>query len=179
VRHREKLRRLNPDTVQTRTLQFLVEARRKFGRSNCATAARMCGSSLLAGLYRSAKTHRKPEEYSLQQRVLWSRFVKWAVCIIFTNAAPPNTHPMRRQHRIECLQKIRKLRVVVRRRRDLCTTRHFAQSSQYEPTEMRPPLSRTFGFFVGTLVKPGGDLTVAGISRRISDTAPIKLAAHR
>jgi hypothetical protein len=35
---------------------------------------------------------------------------------------------MRRQHRIECLQKIRKLRVVVRRRRDLCTTRHFAQS---------------------------------------------------
>jgi len=30
VRHREKLRRLNPDTEQTRTLQFLVEARRKF-----------------------------------------------------------------------------------------------------------------------------------------------------
>ena len=29
-RHREKLRRLNPDTEQTRTLQFLVEARRKF-----------------------------------------------------------------------------------------------------------------------------------------------------
>ena len=25
------------------------------------------------------------------QRVLWSRFVKWAVCIITTNAAPPNT----------------------------------------------------------------------------------------
>jgi hypothetical protein len=30
ARHREKLRRLNPDTEQTRTLQFLVEARRKF-----------------------------------------------------------------------------------------------------------------------------------------------------
>jgi transposase len=30
VRHREKLRRLNPDTEQTRTLQFLVEARRRF-----------------------------------------------------------------------------------------------------------------------------------------------------
>jgi len=30
VRHREKLRRLNPDTEQTRSLQFLVEARRKF-----------------------------------------------------------------------------------------------------------------------------------------------------
>ena len=30
MRHREKLRRLNPDTEQTRTLQFLVEARRKF-----------------------------------------------------------------------------------------------------------------------------------------------------
>jgi transposase len=30
VRHREKLRRLDPDTEQTRTLQFLVEARRKF-----------------------------------------------------------------------------------------------------------------------------------------------------
>jgi len=29
VRHREKLRGLNPDTEQTRTLQFLVEARRK------------------------------------------------------------------------------------------------------------------------------------------------------
>jgi len=38
--------------------------------------------------------------------------VKWAVCIITTNAAPPNTHPMRRQHRIECLQKIRTLRAV-------------------------------------------------------------------
>jgi hypothetical protein len=30
VRHREKLRRLNPNTEQTRTLQFLVETRRKF-----------------------------------------------------------------------------------------------------------------------------------------------------
>jgi transposase len=29
VRHRERLRRLNPDTVETRTLQFLVEGRRK------------------------------------------------------------------------------------------------------------------------------------------------------
>ena len=29
VRHRDKLRRLNPDTVETRTLQFLVEERRK------------------------------------------------------------------------------------------------------------------------------------------------------
>ena len=30
VRHREKLRRLDPDTEETRTLQFLVEARRTF-----------------------------------------------------------------------------------------------------------------------------------------------------
>jgi hypothetical protein len=29
IRHREKLRRLDPDTEETRTLQFLVEARRK------------------------------------------------------------------------------------------------------------------------------------------------------
>ncbi len=29
VRHRDRLRRLNPDTVETRTLQFLVEDRRK------------------------------------------------------------------------------------------------------------------------------------------------------
>jgi transposase len=29
MRHREKLRQLNPDTVETRTLQFLVEERRK------------------------------------------------------------------------------------------------------------------------------------------------------
>ena len=29
LRHRDKLRRLNPDTVETRTLQFLVEERRK------------------------------------------------------------------------------------------------------------------------------------------------------
>ena len=28
--HRDKLRRLNPDTPETRTLQFLVEERRKF-----------------------------------------------------------------------------------------------------------------------------------------------------
>ena len=30
VRHRERLRRLHPDSEQTRTLQFLVEGRRKF-----------------------------------------------------------------------------------------------------------------------------------------------------
>ena len=30
VHHREKLRRLNPDTAETRTLQFLVQERRKF-----------------------------------------------------------------------------------------------------------------------------------------------------
>lgn len=30
VHHRDKLRRLNPDTQETRTLQFLVEGRRKF-----------------------------------------------------------------------------------------------------------------------------------------------------
>jgi len=52
--------------------------------------------------------HRSHEEYSVQQRVLWWRFVKWAVCIITTNAALPNAHPMKRQHRIECLQKIRR-----------------------------------------------------------------------
>ena len=30
VHHRERLRRLNPDSEQTRTLRFLVEGRRKF-----------------------------------------------------------------------------------------------------------------------------------------------------
>jgi transposase len=30
VQHRDKLRRLNPDTTETRTLQFMVEQRRKF-----------------------------------------------------------------------------------------------------------------------------------------------------
>ena len=33
--------------------------------------------------------------------------MKWVVCIITTNAALPNAQPMRRQHRIECLPKIR------------------------------------------------------------------------
>jgi len=40
---------------------------------------------------RSAKTHRSPEEYSHQQRVLWSRFAKSVVYTIITNAGPPNT----------------------------------------------------------------------------------------
>ena len=68
-----------------------------------------------------------PQSRSVQPPagVPWSRLVKWAVCIITTNAAPRNTHPIRRQRRIECLQKIRRLRVVVRRRRDLCSTRHL------------------------------------------------------
>jgi Transposase len=46
VRHREKLRRLNPDTEQTRTLQFLVEARRKLvsGHANENSSPR--GASL-------------------------------------------------------------------------------------------------------------------------------------
>jgi hypothetical protein len=75
--------------------------------------------------WRSTKTRRRPEEYSLQQRVLWRSFVKWAVCIITTNAALPNTQPMRRQHRIECLQNNRRLRGVLRRPPGLCATRHF------------------------------------------------------
>jgi len=79
---------------------------------------------------RSAKTHRNPEEYSLRQKVPWSRLVKWAVCIITTNAAPSNTHTIRRQHRIECLQKARKLRVVCTDAAIYCATRHFAQSSK-------------------------------------------------
>src|SRR5260370_34359661 len=87
---------------------------------------------------RSAKTHRSPEEYSLQQRVLWWSFVKRTLCIITTNAAPPNTQPIRRHHPIECLQKIRRLRVVVRRRRDLWTTRHLDESSRL--TCFRPRL---------------------------------------
>ena len=66
----------------------------------------------------------------LRRSVLWWSFVKWAVCIITTNAAPPNAHPMKRQHRIECLQKIRRLRGVLRRRPDLGATRHFDESSQ-------------------------------------------------
>jgi hypothetical protein len=44
---------------------------------------------------------------------------QWAVCIITTNAASPNTQPMRR-HRIDCLQKNRRLRGVLRRRPDMC-----------------------------------------------------------
>jgi len=84
--------------------------------------------------------------------------VKWAVCIITTNAAPPNTHPMRR-HRIDCLQKNRRLRVVVRRRPDLCATRHFDESSKEAPAHMLLPSSRTFGFFVGTIdQEPPGTL---------------------
>jgi hypothetical protein len=75
--------------------------------------------------------------------------VKWAVCIITTNAAPPNTHPIRRQHPIECLQKIRRLRVVVRRRRDLYTTRHFDESSRLTWFRARLVL---LDFFVGTIV---------------------------
>ena len=41
VRHREKLRRLDPDTEQTRTLQFLVEARRKFVNDKTRYANRL------------------------------------------------------------------------------------------------------------------------------------------
>ena len=77
--------------------------------------------------------------------------VKWAVCIITTNAAPPNAHPMRRQHRIECLQKIRRLRVGVRRRRDLCTTRHLTSPLNRPADSHAFALARTFGFFVGTI----------------------------
>lgn len=41
VRHRERLRRLDPDTEQTRTLQFLVEARRKFVSDKARCSNRM------------------------------------------------------------------------------------------------------------------------------------------
>ncbi len=41
VRHREKLRRLDPDTEQTRTLQFLVEARRKLVNDKTRYANRL------------------------------------------------------------------------------------------------------------------------------------------
>jgi transposase len=41
VRHREKLRRLDPDTEETRTLQFLVEARRKFVNDKTRYANRL------------------------------------------------------------------------------------------------------------------------------------------
>jgi hypothetical protein len=101
--------------------------------------------------WRLAKMHRSPEEYSVQQRVLWWSFVKWAVCIITTNAAPPNTHPMRRQHRIDCLQNNRRLRGLLRRRRDLCATGTLTSPLNNEPTHMLLLSSRTFGFFVGTI----------------------------
>jgi len=80
--------------------------------------------------WRSARTPRDRDEYSLQQKVRWSRFAKSVVYTIITSAAPPNAHPMRRKHRIECLQKIRRLRGVLRRRPDLGATRHFDESSQ-------------------------------------------------
>jgi Transposase len=41
VRHREKLRRLDPDTEETRTLQFLVEERRKFVNDKTRYANRL------------------------------------------------------------------------------------------------------------------------------------------
>ena len=41
VRHREKLRRLDPDSEETRTLQFLVEARRKFVNDKTRYANRL------------------------------------------------------------------------------------------------------------------------------------------
>ena len=64
VRHREKLRRLNPDTVETRTLQFLVEGRRKLVNdktrySNRLTAClKMYFPQVLDGLPRSV--HKSP-----------------------------------------------------------------------------------------------------------------------
>ena len=39
--HRDKLRRLNPDTAETRTLQFLVEERRKFVREKTRYSNRL------------------------------------------------------------------------------------------------------------------------------------------
>ena len=44
VRHREKLRRLNPDTVETRTLQFLVEGRRKLVNDKTRYSNRLTAS---------------------------------------------------------------------------------------------------------------------------------------
>ena len=39
---------------------------------------------------RSAKTPRNSDEYSLPQKVRWSKFVKLVVYTITTNAEPPN-----------------------------------------------------------------------------------------
>ena len=108
--------------------------------------------------------------------------MKWAVCIITTNAAPPNTHPMRR-HRIDCLQKNRRLRVVVRRRPDLCATRHFDESSKEAPAHMLLPSSRTFGFFVGTIdQEPPGTLmptpTCIRSEARDENQSPIHLSTQ-
>lgn len=44
VRHRDKLRRLNPDTQETRTLQFLVEGRRKFVNEKTRYSNRLTAS---------------------------------------------------------------------------------------------------------------------------------------
>ncbi len=41
IRHREKLRRLDPDTPETRTLQFLVEERRKFVQERIRLSQRL------------------------------------------------------------------------------------------------------------------------------------------
>ena len=102
--------------------------------------------------WRSAKMHRSLEEYSLQQRVLCWRFVKWAVCIITTNAAPPNAHPMRRRHRIECLQKISSFAWQCADAAIYVPLGTSPLLSIDEPTEMLPPLSRTCGFFVETMI---------------------------
>ena len=108
--------------------------------------------------------------------------MEWAVCIITTNAAPPNTHPMRR-HRIDCLQKNRRLRVVVRRRPDLCATRHFDESSIEAPAHMLLPSSRIFGFFVGTVdQEPPGTLmptpTCIRSEARDENQSPIHLSTQ-
>ena len=100
--------------------------------------------------------HRSHEEYSPQQRVLWRRFVKWAVCIITTNAAPPNAHPMRRRHRIECLQKISSFAWQCADAAIYVPHGTSPHLSIDEPTEMLPLLSRAFGFFVGTIEEAQG-----------------------
>jgi hypothetical protein len=79
--------------------------------------------------------------------------VKWAVCIITTNAAPPNAHPMRRRHRIECLQKISSFAWQCADAAIYVPHGTSPHLSIDEPTEMLPLLSRAFGFFVGTVAK--------------------------
>jgi len=105
--------------------------------------------------------------------------VKWAVCIITTNAAPPNAHPMRRRHRIECLQKISSFAWQCADAAIYVPHGTSPHLSIDEPTEMLPLLSRAFGFFVGTVGPTcSGGVRISGLGQ-LAMTAMYTVAVHR